>query len=121
MSASLIAALIWGAVTSMSVTNEVLDVLDVLVLLVETEVVGPPLIHWPTTPFKLATVPLTGATSVAAWRLYWASWSAAVAFATCAFDALMSDCSGGASVCAAVACCVCSAAWFCATVFWADC
>jgi len=42
ISASLIAALICGAVTSMSVTNEVLDVLDVLVLLVETEVVGPP-------------------------------------------------------------------------------
>src|SRR5579859_6061901 len=82
MSASLIAALICGVVTSMRVTNELLEVLEVLVLLVDTELVAPPLIHWPTTPFRLATVPLVGATSVAAWRLAWAVWRAAWELAT---------------------------------------
>jgi hypothetical protein len=36
----------------------------------ELELVGPPLIHWPTAPFSPAIVPVAGATSVAAARLF---------------------------------------------------
>ena len=82
MSASLIWAWTCGAVTSISVMNALPVELVVVLELEELELVGPPLIHWPDTPFKLATVPLVGATSVAASRLVCACCTAARAFET---------------------------------------
>src|SRR5689334_3633890 len=126
MSASLTAALIWGVVRSLKTANVLLEPLEELLedddedevedvlALADT---GPPLIHWPTAPLRLAITPSAGATSVAAVRSRCAVCSAACAPATCAVAASMSDCVAGASVCAAVACCVRSAACACATEF----
>ena len=50
--------------------NALLEVVVVLVDDDELELVGPPLIHWPTAPFKLATVPSAGAVNTAAARLF---------------------------------------------------
>src|ERR1051326_5067676 len=111
MSASDTDALNCGLVRSLSVAKALLEELELeLELDEEPELVGPPPIHWPTAPFKLAIVPLAGATSVAAARLFCAVCNAASAPATWALAASRSDCAGGASVCAAVAYCVCSAA-----------
>jgi hypothetical protein len=78
MSASLIEALTCGDVRSLSVMNALPVLLEVEedVLLAVEELVGPPLIHWPTAPFTLATVPPVGATRVAACRLFSAVFSA---------------------------------------------
>src|SRR5262245_8559328 len=105
MSASLTEALTCGAPRSLRVMNALPVLLDVLEVdeLVLDELVGPPPINCPTTPLRLATVPFTGATSVAADRLFRAVSSAAAAPATWAFPASRSACVGGASVCAAVA------------------
>src|SRR5215471_6052252 len=84
MSASLIWAWTWGAAMSI----RVMKALPVELVLVELELdellelVGPPLIHWPTAPFKLAMVPSVGETSAAACRLFSASCSAARALLT---------------------------------------
>ena len=83
----------------------------------EVELVAPPVIHWPTEPFRLAMVPSMGAVNVALSRLPWAVVRAACALATAAAAESRSVCVGGASVEAAVAICVWSAAWFCVTLF----
>src|SRR5260370_29970342 len=79
MSASLTAALIWGLVTSISVINAepvLLVVLLVAAVLLEVELVGPPPISWPTVPFRLATVPLAGATGGAPSNVFQGGWGA---------------------------------------------
>src|SRR5205823_12592180 len=74
MSASLTDALTCGVLRSVSVANALPELLeledDVEDEDDEPEDVAPPLIHCPTAPFRLATVPLAGATSVAADKLF---------------------------------------------------
>ena len=54
----------------------------------DPELAGPPPIHCPTAPLKLAMVPFVGATSVAAARLFCAVCSGDCALATCAVAAV---------------------------------
>src|SRR5690349_14791206 len=95
MSASLTWALTCGALMLVRVMKPlVLVVLVVLLLLVEPT--GPPLIHWPAAPLRLATTPSVGATSVAAARLFCAVCRADWALATWALAASRSACVGPA-------------------------
>src|SRR5689334_15527796 len=92
MSASLTEALICGMLRSVSVANAPLELLEEEEddddedeeVDDDPELTGPPPIHCPTAPFRLAIVPFAGATSVAAARLFCAVCSAACAPATCA-------------------------------------
>src|SRR5712691_11647292 len=111
MSASLTEAAICGKLRSLSVMNALpVLLLEVLDELEELEPVGPPPIHWPTAPLRLAIVPSAGATSVAAARLFWAVCNPACAPETEAAAESRSIWVGGARVCDALAACVRSAA-----------
>ena len=83
----------------------------------EEEPEAPPLMYWPTVPFKPAIVPPVGAVRTAAAILFWAVRSAACAPLTWAFAVVRSVCVGPAVLEANVACCVFSAEPACATLF----
>ena len=105
ISASLMAALTSAVLRFVSVMNPLLVLVLVELLLEVDEVafVAPPVIHWPTEPFRLAMLPSIGAVNVAPSRLPWAVVRAACALATTAAAESRSFCVGGASVEPAVA------------------